>query len=137
MSSGIIYDEDYIKKLDERNNFLSQENEIIIFNYQNIYNEFINFQTIYLEKHNENLKKTEIFDKICEQLNQANNNIDNLVLKNQICENKISELVERNTKIEMDNETFNLEIQSLRNENNILNESNLFYKNFIANINNS
>jgi len=136
INTGIVYDEEYFKNLDERNNSLSKENEIILLNYQKVYNEYIHFQTDYLEKHNENMKKIEIFDKVYEQLNQAKVNIDNLILTNQICENKISELVEKNIKIEEEIEKYKLEAQQLKNENLNLNESINFYKNLIAKINN-
>lgn len=134
-NKGIVYDEEYFKQIDERNNILSKENEIILLNYQKIYNEYIEFQANYLEKHNENMKKVEIFDKIYEQLNQANINIDNLILKNQICENKLCELVEKNTKDEVELEAYRLEFHKLKSEIQSLTESNIFYKNLISKMN--
>ncbi len=134
-NTGIIYDEEYFQKLDERNNFLSKENEIILLNYQKVYNEYVNFQTNYLEKHNDNMKKVEIFDKIYEQLNHANLHIDGLILKNQICENKISELVEKSIYNENEMEAYKIESQKLRMEIQRMNESIDFYKNFVAKMN--
>jgi hypothetical protein len=133
--NNFINEEDYIINLNERSNSLSKENEIILINYHKLYNDYITFQTNYLEKHNENMRNIEIFNKLSEELNNANINVDNLILSNQICENKIGELVEINTKLEVFVESCKIEILKMRQEINTLTESNLFYKNLLSKMN--
>jgi hypothetical protein len=135
-SDKMIYDEDYIRMVDERNNILSRENEIILNNFHKISQELLDYQIIFNEKHRENIEKINHFDNLKEELDRVNNIVDNLILNNKINEDKIVDLTDKNSKLEIDKNNLLLQIENLKNENKGINEALEFYKNYIYNINN-
>jgi len=134
--NSIILDEDFIQTLDERNNLLSKENEILAMNYHQISKNLFDFSLNYTEKHKENIEKIQLYDNLQEQVIKFSSALDDSLLKIQISENKIFELTNFITKIEIEKEDFKLEFEKYRRENEHLNETNNFYKNYIEKINN-
>jgi chromosome segregation ATPase len=137
-SSGgkMIYDEEYIKQVDMRNDLLSRENEILLLNYQNLTNEFNNFNNLYADKHKESLEKIALYDTISDELHRVNTVLDNAMYRAQINENKTMELSEAVSRLEMEKTNLVSQVESLRSDNKNLIEAVDFYKNYINKINN-
>jgi chromosome segregation ATPase len=135
-NENLVFDEDYIKQLDERNNILSRENEILLSNYQTINHELNDFQMTFNEKYRESLEKISLFDRIDEENKKMALALDTGMLQSQINEDKIIELTEKNSKLEIERNNNETQIEGLRNEIKDLNDALQFYKNYIYNINN-
>ena len=135
-SDKMIYDEEFIRMVDERNNLLSRENEIILNNFHKVSQELLDYQIIFNEKHNENLDKIKLYDNLKEEVDRVNNVVDNLLLNNKVNEDKLVDIIDRNSKLEIEKNSLTLQIENLRNEIKGTNEALEFYKNYIYNINN-
>jgi hypothetical protein len=132
----MIYDEDYIKQVDVRNDLLSRENEILLLNYQHLAKEFGNFQNLYSDKHKENLDKIALYDTISEELHRVNTVLDNAIYRAQVNETKTIELSEIVSRLELERSNLSTQVEHFRSENKSLAEAVDFYKNYINKLNN-
>jgi hypothetical protein len=135
-NENLIFDQDYISQLDERNNILSRENEIMLTNFQSIRQELIDFQMTFNEKYRESLEKISIYDRLDEDNKKLSAVLDNRILLSQASEDKIIELSEKASKLEIERNGMQIQVEQLRNEIRGTNEALQFYKNYIYNINN-
>jgi hypothetical protein len=135
-NENLVFDQDYVRQLDERNNMLSRENEILLTNYQSINQEMVDFQMTFNEKYRESLEKIGIYDSLEDENKKLTSVLDNRILLNQANEDKIIELSDKNSKIEIERNNMQMQIEQLRNEIKGTNEALQFYKNYIYNINN-
>jgi hypothetical protein len=133
---NLIFDEDYIRQLDERNNILSRENEILLTNYHTINQQLVDFQMSFNEKYRESIEKISLYDKIEEDNKKLTSALDNGILLNHTNEDKIIDLTNMISKLEIDRNNNQKEVEQLRSEVRGLNEALQFYKNYIYNINN-
>jgi uncharacterized protein YjfI (DUF2170 family) len=132
----MIYDEEYIKQVDVRNDLLSRENEILLLNYQNLSKEFTNFQSLYTDTHKEHLDKIALYDTISDELHRVNTVLDNAIYRAQVNENKVLELTGVISKLELERPNLIGQIEHLRSDNTSLTEAVDFYKNYINKLNN-
>jgi len=112
----VVYDEDYVMNLDERCNMLSRENEILLNNLQKVSQKLFEFQLTYSEKYNESVEKCMVVDKINFGYEDLKIKYDQSILKLQISESKINELIEKNAKLELCCENLVSENHNLRSE---------------------
>jgi hypothetical protein len=132
----MMYDEEYIKQVDVRNDLLSRENEITFLNYQNLQKDFTNFQNLYSDKHKECLEKIALYDTISDELHRVTSVLDNAMYRAQFNENKTLELSEVVSKLELDNSNLISQMEHFKNDNKSLSEAVDFYKNYINKLNN-
>lgn len=135
-SLNVVYDEEYIKTLEERSNLLSKENEILAINFQKAAKDLFDYNLNVIEKHKESLEKIDLYDTVVQEMSRVNIHLDNALVKNTIFENKITDLAELISHLEIDRENIRQELDRMRNENKTLLEANNFYKVYIHKNNN-
>jgi hypothetical protein len=135
-NENLIFDEDYLKQLDERNNILSRENEILLTNYQTVHQELVDFQMSFNEKYRESIEKISLYDRLEEENKKMALALDTGMLQCQLNEDKIIELTGKNSKLEIERHNLEDNVEQLKNEIKGLNDALQFYKNYIYNINN-
>ena len=120
INDQLVYEEEYIIKLEERSNMLSRENEILLNNLQKISQKLFEFQLNYSEKYTESIEKINVVDKINLGYEDLKIKYDQSLIKIQIAESKINELIEKNAKLELCCENLVSENHNLRSDNKYL-----------------
>ena len=105
-NENLVFDEDYFKQLDERNNILSRENEILLTNYQTVHQELVDFQMSFNEKYRESIEKISLYDRLEEENKKMTLALDTGMLQCQVNEDKIIELTDK-VIVGVKNVTFN------------------------------
>jgi hypothetical protein len=119
-SNQVVYDEEYIVGLEERSNILSRENEILLNNLQKVSQQLLEFQISYSDKYNESVEKIMVFDKINVNYEDLKIRFDQCLMKLQLTESKMNELIEKNAKLELCCENLVAENNNLRSDNKYL-----------------
>lgn len=123
-----LYNEEFIKQVEDRSNLLSRENELLTINYSKITKDFFEFKIHLNDKYQEYLTKSTLFDRISNESRDKTSYIEQLTTKLTITENKLFEVVEYNSNLESFKENSIIEINRLKNEIEGLKESNEFLK---------
>lgn len=119
-NSQIVYDEECILSVEERSNILSRENEILLNNLQKVSQQLLEFQINYSEKYNESVEKIMVFDKINIGYEDLKIKFDQCLMKLQLTESKMNEMIEKNAKLELCCENLVAENNNLRSDNKYL-----------------
>lgn len=123
-SSILVLDEEYLRKIEARNDILSRENEILTININKLQNEIIelkvNSNNAYIEQRN---NKTEEINRL---YLQSKEEISNLQKELEISKQKLYEITDKNSNLEDQNENLRHELNSAKEINqryvNMLNQ---------------
>ena len=129
VSGNINYDKEFISTLEERCNLLSRENEILTVNFQKITKEFCDFKNEVIMKYQKSLEYVNNYDVLKNDNDFKTNLINELNSKITINENKLFSFIEENNLLNNTKDELLIKVQRLINDNNLLKDSNEFYKN--------
>ena len=130
----VLYDEDYIKDMETRNNLLSRENEILAVNFQQVSKNLHDYQLNYNDKYKESVEKILQFDQVNSELYKTKEVLDKVILKSQYSDQKVNEMIEKLAKVEFFNEGLVYENERLNNEISNLNSTIAMYKNLVTDV---
>ena len=133
--SIIVMDFEYVKKLEERNNKLSQENEILLNNYTNSQKELLEFKMKVNNTFQNNNNKALAYDELIGNYEMLKKSYDELIEINKVNQLKMFDLSDKVAQLESENndlkdkeEMFNQQIMQLEG-------SLKFYKDFADKLN--
>lgn len=111
--SMIITDLDYVRKLEERNQLLSKENEILIVNYNKLQNDFIQIKSAVP---NINIGNDKKYEKLNEEYLNKEKQYNNLKNNFEYTNQKFKEIIEQKQQLENDNFQLNEIIKNKEKE---------------------
>ena len=130
-----VMDFEYVMKLEERNNKLSQENEILLNNYTNSQKELLEFKMRVNNTFQNNNNKALAYDELIGNYEMLKKNYDELIEINKVNQLKMFDLSDKVAQLESENndlkdkeEMFNQQIMQLEG-------SLKFYKDFADKLN--
>ena len=133
--SIIVMDFEYVKKLEERNNKLSQENEILLNNYTNSQKELLEFKMKVNNTFQNNNNKALAYDELIGNYEMLKKSYDELIEINKVNQLKMFDLSDKVAQLESENndlkdkeDMFNQQIMQLEG-------SLKFYKDFADKLN--
>lgn len=115
-SGMLVTDKDYIMKIEERNQLLSQENEILFINYTKLQNELNQIKrgnNFYNDKTGNDKIERDKYDKLYQQYMQEKNN-------NKVLQNQYNTLYKKNKDFENDYYKLQNENEKYYNENELM-----------------
>ena len=118
-SGMLVTDKDYIMKIEERNQLLSQENEILFINYTKLQNELNQIKrgnNFYNDKTGNDKIERDKYDKLYQQYMQEKNN-------NKVLQNQYNTLYKKNKDFENDYYKLQNENEKYYNENELVKKS--------------
>ena len=118
-SGMLVTDKDYIMKIEERNQLLSQENEILFINYTKLQNELNQIKrgnNFYNDKTGNDKIERDKYDKLYQQYMQEKNN-------NKVLQNQYNTLYKKNKDFENDYYKLQNENKKYYNENELMKKS--------------
>ena len=128
-------DFEYVKKLEERNNKLSQENEILLNNYTNSQKELLEFKMKVNNTFQNNNNKALAYDELIGNYEMLKKSYDELIEINKVNQLKMFDLSDKVAQLESENndlkdkeDMFNQQIMQLEG-------SLKFYKDFADKLN--
>jgi chromosome segregation ATPase len=134
-NSEIVMDYEHVMKLEERNAKLSQENDILMTNYNNLQREYTDFRMRINSEFQNNNEKAIAFDEANEQYENLKNNVYNLNEMNKVNQLKIFELSDKNSKLEIENNELKENEERLNQQIMQLETSLNYYKELVEKLN--
>lgn len=113
----IVYNEEYISQLEDRNNLLSRENELITINYQKITKEYFDFKTIFNSKFQECSAKLSQYNVLLSEYEEMSKAFLETKKNLELTEAKLFEVIEENERIQERLEDLKFHRERLFNEN--------------------
>lgn len=124
----VVYDEEFIKILDERSKLLSHENQSITVNFYSLLDEYNLYKSQVSQKFNEFNEKCQLYDDLNNELLVKKDEVDELKSKLILAENQIYQCINDINKLTIDKETFQIENQRMKHDIDTLQEGLSFYK---------
>lgn len=113
----LIYNEEYISQLEDRNNLLSRENELITINYQKITKEYFDFKTVFNSKFQECTAKLSQYNVLLSEYEEMSKAFIETKKNLELTETKLFEVIEENDRIQERVEDLKFHRERLFNEN--------------------
>ena len=128
-------DFEYVMKLEERNNKLSQENEILLNNYTNSQKELLEFKMRVNNTFQNNNNKALAYDDLIGNFDSLKKNYDELIEINKVNQLKMFDLSDKVAQLESENNDLK-DKEDMLNQQIIQLEGSLkFYKDFADKLN--
>lgn len=124
----VVYDEEFIKILDERSKLLSHENQSITVNFYSLLDEYNLYKSQVSQKFNEFNEKCQSYDDLNNELLVKKDEVDELKSKLILAENQIYQCINDINILTIDKETFQIENQRMKHDIDTLQEGLSFYK---------
>jgi len=130
-----VMDFEYVMKLEERNNKLSQENEILLNNYTNSQKELLEFKMRVNNTFQNNNNKALAYDDLIGNFDSLKKNYDELIEINKVNQLKMFDLSDKVAQLESENNDLK-DKEDMLNQQIIQLEGSLkFYKDFADKLN--
>ena len=130
-----VMDFEYVMKLEERNNKLSQENEILLNNYTNSQKELLEFKMKVNNTFQDNNNKALAYDELIGNYEMLKKNYDELIEINKVNQLKMFDLSDKVAQLESENNDLK-DKEDMLNQQIIQLEGSLkFYKDFADKLN--